>query len=79
MTFYSDTQTPSHVAWLVNALSGVVVARVRQLAQAVKSRRDAATGSDRPRSASGGDAGDGIARHGRSRSRHVGGLSGNFE
>ena len=43
MTFYSDTQTASHVAWLVNALSGVVVACLRSLAQIVKSRRDTVT------------------------------------
>jgi uncharacterized protein YjiS (DUF1127 family) len=42
MSIYADTQTPSHVAWLVNAVAGIVVARARQLAQTVKNRRDAA-------------------------------------
>src|SRR2546421_9946055 len=41
MSIYADTQTPSHVAWLVNAVAGIVVARARQLAQMVKNRRDA--------------------------------------
>ena len=41
MSFYADTQTPSHVAWLVNAIAGIVVARGRQFAQMVKNRRDA--------------------------------------
>ena len=41
MTFYADTQTPSHVARLVDAVAGIVVARARQLAQMVKNRRDA--------------------------------------
>lgn len=43
MSLYADTQTPSHLAWLVNAVMGIVVARVRGLAQFVKNRRDAAT------------------------------------
>ena len=43
MSFYADTQTPSHIAWLVNTVTGVVVARMRQLAQFVKNRRDAVT------------------------------------
>jgi uncharacterized protein YjiS (DUF1127 family) len=42
MSIYADTQTPSHVAWLVNAVAGIVVARTRQVAQIVKNRRDAA-------------------------------------
>src|SRR5437016_2939683 len=41
MSIYSDTQTPSHFAWLVNAIAGIVVARARQLAEMVKNRRDA--------------------------------------
>ena len=41
MSIYADTQTPSHFAWLVNAVAGIVVARTRQLAQIVKNRRDA--------------------------------------
>ena len=41
MSIYADTQTPSHFAWLVNAIAGIVVARGRQLAQMVKNRRDA--------------------------------------
>jgi uncharacterized protein YjiS (DUF1127 family) len=41
MSIYSDTQTPSHFAWLVNAVVGIVVARTRELAQSVKNRRDA--------------------------------------
>lgn len=43
MSLCADTQTPSHVAWLVNAVAGIVVARVRGLAQFVKNRNDAAT------------------------------------
>ena len=43
MSFYADTQTPSHFAWLVSALAGIVVARVRQLGQMIKNRRDAVT------------------------------------
>jgi uncharacterized protein YjiS (DUF1127 family) len=41
MSIYSDTQTPSQFAWLVNAVVGIVVARARQAAEIVKSRRDA--------------------------------------
>ena len=41
MSIYADTQTPSHFAWLVNAVAGIVVARTRQLAQILKNRRDA--------------------------------------
>ena len=41
MSIYADTQTPSHVAWLVNAVAGFAVARARQFAQLVKNRRDA--------------------------------------
>src|ERR1044072_8336152 len=42
MSIYADTQTPSHVAWLVNTVAGIAVARVREVLQLVKSRRDAA-------------------------------------
>src|ERR1044072_928534 len=42
MSIYADTQTPSHVAWLVNTVAGIAVARVREFLQLVKSRRDAA-------------------------------------
>jgi len=41
MSIYADTQTLSHVAWLVNAVAGFAVARARQFAQLVKNRRDA--------------------------------------
>ena len=41
MSIYADTQTPSHFAWLVNAVAGIVVARMRQLVQIVRNRRDA--------------------------------------
>src|ERR1700752_2746998 len=41
MSFYSDTQTPSHVAWAVSAVTGIVVERVRAVLQTVKNRRDA--------------------------------------
>ena len=43
MSFYADTQTPSHFVWLVNALAGIVVTRLRQLGQMIKNRRDAVT------------------------------------
>ena len=43
MSIYSDTQTPSHFASLVNAVAGIVVARTRQVAQIVKNRRDVMT------------------------------------
>ncbi len=42
MSIYADTQTPSHVAWLVNAVAGIAVARVREVLQLFKNRRDAA-------------------------------------
>ena len=41
MSIYADTQTPSHVARLVNAVAGVVADRSRRLFQTLKSRRDA--------------------------------------
>jgi uncharacterized protein YjiS (DUF1127 family) len=41
MSFYSDTQTPSHVAWAVNSLAGIVVEPVRAVLQTLKNRRDA--------------------------------------
>ena len=41
MSFYSDTQTPSQFARLVNLLSDIVVARSRELVQLVKHRHEA--------------------------------------
>src|SRR5688572_7218493 len=41
MTFYADTQTPSHFARMVNAVAGIVVARTRAVFQIFKNRRDA--------------------------------------
>ena len=41
MTFYSDTQTPSQVARLVNAVAGIVALRLREFVQSVKNRHDA--------------------------------------
>jgi uncharacterized protein YjiS (DUF1127 family) len=41
MSIYADTQTPSHVAWLVHVVAGFAIARARQFAQIVKNRRDA--------------------------------------
>jgi uncharacterized protein YjiS (DUF1127 family) len=41
MSFYSDTQTPSHVAWAVNSVTGIVVERFRAVLQTFKNRRDA--------------------------------------
>jgi len=43
MSFYADSQTPSQFERLVNAVSGIVALRLRQLAQIVKNRQDAAT------------------------------------
>jgi uncharacterized protein YjiS (DUF1127 family) len=43
MSIYADTQTPSHAAAVVNAISGFVVARLRAVVQVVKNRRDAVT------------------------------------
>lgn len=42
MTFYSDTQTPSQFARMVNAVTGVVALRLREFVQLVKGRHDAA-------------------------------------
>ena len=41
MSFYSDTQTPSQIARLVNAVTGSVGNGVRSLLQTIKNRRDA--------------------------------------
>ena len=41
MTFYSDTQTPSQITRLVNAVAGIVALRLREFAHAIKNRRDA--------------------------------------
>lgn len=41
MTFYSDTQTASPFARLVNAVTGIVALRLRALVQTVKNRQDA--------------------------------------
>jgi uncharacterized protein YjiS (DUF1127 family) len=41
MTFYSDTQTPSLFARLLNAVTGIVALRLRALVQTVKNRQDA--------------------------------------
>ena len=41
MTFYSDTQSPSQFARLVNAVAGIVALRLREFVQTVKNRRDA--------------------------------------
>jgi uncharacterized protein YjiS (DUF1127 family) len=43
MSIYADTQTPSHFAAAVNAILGFAVARVRNVFQLVKNRRDAVT------------------------------------
>jgi uncharacterized protein YjiS (DUF1127 family) len=43
MSIYSDTQTPSHFARLVNAVAGIVVDRARQVVQTFKNRHDAVT------------------------------------
>jgi uncharacterized protein YjiS (DUF1127 family) len=42
MTFYSDTQTPSQFARMVNAVTGIVALRLREFVQTVKGRHDAA-------------------------------------
>src|SRR3954452_25634442 len=41
MSFYSDTQTPSLGAWLVNSVAGSIGNGLRLLLQAIKNRRDA--------------------------------------
>ncbi|MEJ0075153.1 MAG: DUF1127 domain-containing protein [Alphaproteobacteria bacterium] len=41
MSFYSDTQTPSQVAWLVHAVAGTVGNGLRSLLQTIKNRHDA--------------------------------------
>jgi uncharacterized protein YjiS (DUF1127 family) len=41
MSFYSDTQTPSQVAWLVHNVAGTIGNGVRSLLQTIKNRRDA--------------------------------------
>ena len=41
MSFYSDTQTPSQFAWLVQSLAGSVGNGVRSILQTMKNRRDA--------------------------------------
>jgi uncharacterized protein YjiS (DUF1127 family) len=41
MSIYADTQTPSHVAWLVNSVSGYLGNCVRSAVQTLKNRRDA--------------------------------------
>src|ERR1051325_2901140 len=42
MTFYSDTQTPSQLARMVNAVTGIVALRLCEFVQLVKGRHDAA-------------------------------------
>jgi len=41
MSIYADTQTPSHFSAMVNAVAGFAVARMREVLQVVKNRRDA--------------------------------------
>ena len=41
MSFYSDTQTPSLGAWLVQSLTGSIGNGVRAVLQTIKNRRDA--------------------------------------
>jgi uncharacterized protein YjiS (DUF1127 family) len=41
MSFYSDTQTPSQFAWLVQSLAGYLGNRVGAVLQTIKNRRDA--------------------------------------
>lgn len=41
MSFYSDTQTPSHAAWLVQTLAGYIGNGVRSVLQTIKNRQDA--------------------------------------
>src|SRR5437763_10282830 len=41
MSFYSDTQTPSLGAWLVNSVAGSLGNGLRSLLQTIKNRHDA--------------------------------------
>ena len=41
MSFYSDTQTPSQLAWAVNRVAGIVVERARAVFQTLKNRHEA--------------------------------------
>ena len=43
MSLYADTQTPSLLATAVNAVTGFVLARAREVLLIVKNRRDAAS------------------------------------
>ena len=43
MSIYADTQTPSHFAAAVHAVYGFVLARMRDVLQLAKNRRDAAS------------------------------------
>lgn len=43
MSIYADTQTPSHLARLVNAVAGIVADRARFVLQTLKNRSDATT------------------------------------
>ena len=43
MSIYADTHAAPHFAGIVNAAAGIVVARLRQVAQILKNRRDATT------------------------------------
>jgi uncharacterized protein YjiS (DUF1127 family) len=43
MSIYADTQTPSHFAAAVNAVHGFALARMRDILQLLKNRRDAAS------------------------------------
>ncbi len=43
MSIYADTHVPPHFAGIVNAVAGIVVARVRQVLQFLQNRRDAVT------------------------------------
>jgi uncharacterized protein YjiS (DUF1127 family) len=40
MAFYSDAQTPSHVARAVDTITGIVVERVRSAIRILKNRRN---------------------------------------
>ena len=41
MSIYADTHAAPHFAGIVNAAAGIVVARIRQVANILKNRRDA--------------------------------------